>query len=567
MGIESTNGVLEVSLTLEVATFSGPTTTADTRVLGGSFPGPSLVLMPGETLKIAFRNDVHGTPDMAWWEVVRAIFYSVGASALCCGSCGCLGLLFLRTKSWASYLRLFLLSLSPVFCCVAGIALLTSGALTNENAYPHDADVTNLHFHGAFASPNSPGDNVLVAVPAGGTHDYELEFPEEHMPGTLWIHPHHHGSSGLHTGGGAACAVILKDPPGTLSDALENMSDIVWVVQDFNGNDLEELAGIMGDTVFTTSSTSRTWLVNGLTEPVISMETGVWQRWRLIHAGWGGDDLSVSMQSCEMVLLAKDGIYISDFPRVISGTSIPAGGRADIVVRCGSAGTFDVQGPGGVLARATVVEGGPADSVLSSWAPTVPSYLEDLREETVDSACNCATKVSGKGINGYTFDPDREIHGSKLGSVMQREVSSGRHPYHQHVFPFQVTSVAETEYVKIGDWHDVLKGGFTMRFAPQKFTGKMMMHCHILEHEDQGAMGLETIGESTGTCFCGDESVVNTEYIIVGSVLGGLFCCYLCVGLVFAVNLDKRRNRVDDFATKPLPDKVGQSPEEEPCTS
>ena len=48
-----------------------------------------------------------------------------------------------------------------------------------------------------------------------------------------------------------------------------------------------------------------------------------------------------------MVLLAKDGIYISDFPRVISGTSIPAGGRADIVVRCGSAGTFDVQGPGG----------------------------------------------------------------------------------------------------------------------------------------------------------------------------------------------------------------------------
>ena len=59
----SVNGVLEVSLSMTVLTYVGPTSTITTRVLGGSLPGPLLVLLPGEKLKISFSNDVYETPD------------------------------------------------------------------------------------------------------------------------------------------------------------------------------------------------------------------------------------------------------------------------------------------------------------------------------------------------------------------------------------------------------------------------------------------------------------------------------------------------------------------------
>ena len=43
-----------------------------------------------------------------------------------------------------------------------------------------------------------------------------------------------------------------------------------------------------------------------------------------------------------MYLLAKDGIYIYDYPRKISKTLIPCGGRADVMIRCNTPGTFDL---------------------------------------------------------------------------------------------------------------------------------------------------------------------------------------------------------------------------------
>jgi len=43
-----------------------------------------------------------------------------------------------------------------------------------------------------------------------------------------------------------------------------------------------------------------------------------------------------------MQLLAKDGVYIYDYPRFISKTSIPGGGRADVMVRCNDTGTFNL---------------------------------------------------------------------------------------------------------------------------------------------------------------------------------------------------------------------------------
>jgi len=80
-------------------------------------------------------------------------------------------------------------------------------------------------------------------------------------------------------------------------------------------------------------------------------------------------------------------------------------------------------------------------------------------------------------------------------------VTASKHPYHQHVNPFQIMSMsgyqnddtpdAFRNWYQIGDWQDVLQTvdsvpTATVRFAANTFPGPMVMHCHILFHEDRG---------------------------------------------------------------------------------
>jgi len=80
-----------------------------------------------------------------------------------------------------------------------------------------------------------------------------------------------------------------------------------------------------------------------------------------------------------MYLLAKDGIYINDYPRSLSETKIPAGGRADLMVRCSTAGTYTIKT--GTTELATISASGTTvtTSALTTWKPaSIPDYLTDL---------------------------------------------------------------------------------------------------------------------------------------------------------------------------------------------
>ena len=54
-------------------------------------------------------------------------------------------------------------------------------------------------------------------------------------------------------------------------------------------------------------------MVNGMYQPDLTMKPNEWQRWRVVYAGWDAGSLDLEVDGCEMVLLAKDSIYISDF--------------------------------------------------------------------------------------------------------------------------------------------------------------------------------------------------------------------------------------------------------------
>ena len=67
------------------------------------------------------------------------------------------------------------------------------------------------------------------------------------------------------------------------------------------------------------------------------------------------------------------------------------------------------------------------------------------------------------------------------------------HPFHLHVWPMQLVS-ANGESPASPAWQDVVNvpanGRVTVRIAFKDFTGKSAYHCHILDHEDLGMMGV-----------------------------------------------------------------------------
>src|SRR5262249_22150902 len=75
------------------------------------------------------------------------------------------------------------------------------------------------------------------------------------------------------------------------------------------------------------------------------------------------------------------------------------------------------------------------------------------------------------------------------------------HPFHIHVFPFEVVSLKDEKGEEKLPAHNgkpeavgkdtlLVPNGYraTVRFRYTRFDGKSVLHCHILDHEDQGMM-------------------------------------------------------------------------------
>jgi len=456
--IESVNGVLDIILTIQYATWTQSGTSfvlRNTRLFNGTLPGPTLRVSPNDTLRILFKNELDFQSDA-----------------------------------------------------------VNSGS--NTLSYP---DHSNLHFHGGHVSGELPSDDIRLKVSPQDEYQYETKFPANHMGGTQWVHPHVHGSSALHVGGGAALALLVRDEDETMPPEVANATEVLLMIQNMDPEKLREVKEEMDDSKLSISfdtSLPDTWrIVNGQYKPSYEMTANEWYRFRIIHGGWRQDPLNLQIAGCDMALLAKDGLYIQDFPRFITNAPIPAGGRADIMVRCATSGVFRMKDfEAQTVMYLEVSDTIGANSVdLPSWTPTYPDYMLDLRNAQVSSGCSCETSFSDLAVNGEKFEKDSYIHSIAFGSIVERFLINTRnHPYHQHVHPFQIIGnirrmdAKDAAYWKTGDWHDVYQsrtgeGDLKMRFPANVHLGRLMLHCHVLEHEDKGLMAQEYISESAA-CDC-----------------------------------------------------------------
>jgi len=115
-------------------------------------------------------------------------------------------------------------------------------------------------------------------------------------------------------------------------------------------------------------------------------------------------------------------------------------------------------------------------------------------------------------VDGQAYDPNRIDRTLVLGGVDEWTMTSGTnpaagHPFHIHVNPFQVVEILDPQGVDVsetgeaddpqyaglkGVWKDTLfvKPAYqvVVRTRYQRYIGEFVLHCHILDHEDQGMM-------------------------------------------------------------------------------
>jgi len=84
----------------------------------------------------------------------------------------------------------------------------------------------------------------------------------------------------------------------------------------------------------------------------------------------------------------------------------------------------------------------------------------------------------------------------------------GEHPYHQHVNPFQIIwydqgdTLAKDVLARHCEWRDTIPASpdLHIQFVPRVFTGDVIVHCHLIQHEDHGMMGFYDITNDVEYC-------------------------------------------------------------------
>ena len=401
---------------------------------------------------------------------------------------------------------------------------------TEHNVFK-DPNVSNLHTHGLHISGESPGDDVTRFFEGGTGGDFVYDIPSDHMGGTYWYHAHHHGSTYLQVSGGAFGMIVVDNVFDNIPSHVAAMEEKQLILGFLDPG----AAGTGGDTILG-GSFSPDWTVNGEQNGNLCIQPNTWQHWRVLLADRDAKPKTVSVGSqCEVALMARDGVWRTEVPKNLSTNSLSLTGasRADIAVRCSNDSSISI---GGQVVANVFVDGVEDTSVHpyanaqgGTWFSQRPSYLRDLRaENTVNRE---SVSMGARTINGSKFNHDVPTFAINTGDVQEWNIKGGqKHPFHLHIYHVQVQGDCG-EY-EDGEYYDVVAGNCTLRFDlnPQNSTvyrGRTVMHCHILDHEDQGAMGwLDVLGtDNDGSIgpptFPVDNNFSYSDYYVLDNGGGG----------------------------------------------
>lgn len=371
--------------------------------------------------------------------------------------------------------------------------LLPYEAVSLDHNVLKDPNASNLHTHGLHISGETPGDDVTRFFEGDRGGDFVYDIPADHMGGTFWYHAHHHGSTFLQVSTGGFGLIVVDDTGDNIPPNVAAMTEREVLIGFLDPSN----AGTGGDTLVG-GTLGATWTVNGLVNGDLHVPGNEWQHWRVLLADADAKQKDVSVGSqCEMVLMARDGVWRTEVPKQIPTNSLSLTGasRADLAVRCSGNATISV----GNTVVANVVADGTGNAApnpyntdgASTWFSQRPNYLRDLRDEVVDNTET--VRMGARTINGSKFEKDVATFELNADGLQEWSLKGAtNHPFHLHIYHVQMDGTCGE--FEDGEYYDVVADNCTLRFdlnaaTSTVYEGRTIMHCHILEHEDQGAMG------------------------------------------------------------------------------
>jgi len=367
---------------------------------------------------------------------------------------------------------------------------------------------TTVHWHGLhlpFVMDGSP----FHPVEPGDTFTYTFRI-HEGTAGTYWYHPHPHHRTAWQVGMGLYGGIIIRDPsdplPDTLTERLLILSDnrfdedgeIEFAEPGSRQERVDDMNGREGDVLF----------VNDEVMPELSIRSGEIQRWRIVNAS-GARIYRLGLEGHSFTYIGSDG-GLFEHPKEVDEIILSNGERAELLVH----GTGD---PGSKV----ILQDLPYDRYMPMFRPSnwdeinnlltlrytdeqpiqepfkVPETLRKIPELNIDDATETRVmRMTNGKINSKTMDMNRVDETAKLGATEIwdiRNLVGMDHPFHLHGFQFQVID-RNGKPVQQRKWEDTINvpGFESARFIVRydNYPGLWMFHCHILDHEDQGMMGV-----------------------------------------------------------------------------
>jgi FtsP/CotA-like multicopper oxidase with cupredoxin domain len=292
-------------------------------------------------------------------------------------------------------------------------------------------------------------------------------------PGTHWYHAHKHGSTTINVSNGMVGAFIIE---GGYDDDLNAFYGVGWtrtqpvmVIDQLGVTPNLERRG-PGQ-----SDKGADFSVNGQTQPVLTMQPGQVQLWRIVNASSRSSAYFAALpQGFAWKRAAQDGVQFNDPNYQASNNPaflMAPGNRVDLLVKAPSTpGDYAVQvqsevdpsdlastrTPAYKLTLFTVTVNGPAasgnQSQFITHAPKFPMFLADIGENEVTGTKTIAFASSGgPPFTQHTID-GKKFDGEIGAAVLLNKVEEWKivnrtfgppiaHPFHIHINPFQIVEV------------------------------------------------------------------------------------------------------------------------------
>jgi FtsP/CotA-like multicopper oxidase with cupredoxin domain len=374
--------------------------------------------------------------------------------------------------------------------------------ITFRNNLPDDP--SNLHYHGMSVSPQGNSDNVFVHVHPGHQFEYEVRIPAtgRQRPGLFWYHPHAHGVVAKQMLGGMSGGLVVDGFEGFFP-IVQGLPERFFLIKHAELGDDNEIISI-----------------NGQLNPVAQIRPGEMQFWRIANIG-ATLFIKFQIEGMPLYAVATDGHPLSR-PRKMIEFFVGPGQRIDAIAIGPQAGEYAMRTisfqnqawrkPDPVQQLATVVSDG--SGTASAHETEVlrqhivgPRWIDEVRSTPIARRRTLEYSRTPDRhvfmIDGHVMDDDRVDQTVKLGDTEEWTVVNTDQQYHS--FHIHQTGFLVTEINGVRQNEDSLRDTFSVPpatddgpgvlkvvipFTDPVIVGRFVYHCHAVDHEDKGMMGV-----------------------------------------------------------------------------